>query len=775
MNAIVRYKHIRVAIFWVRGVGMGKKHIISVLLLFSMTCFFIWSEFFETNEWMRLKSIILIQFILGVIVLGWHVRNLVRSKEHPYWILMVIAALFSVSGTSIWMKTVYVDHQIRASTITSLLWALSSLLYLTAIVYQVRQDRGCKLATATVMNLILYMVTAISITYYYIVGPLYELNRQDVSSYSIIVLFQLVDILLVFFIILLVYSRSFERRNTSFTYLFFGVLLLVGSDFLFALGDLGGKQEIGGRVDITWTFSLLMIGLSSYFYPVKATNRLYQAFKNQLLINREFVLPYTTIFCLMTLYMQSTHWHLNSLGIGLMTTFLLVIIRQTIVVLKNDRLTSRLWKNVHYDEVTQLKNKIAAQRDITKLLNTNQSVALLLIQLRRYKLYADAFGEGAAQEILREATARMNEHVKAGYDVLYRVGDTEFLVVLRYERFSEIEQAAANLLMSLKATFHVQTVEAQLTANIGISYSPAHGHRMEELHQYATEALYESQKQGVFKSKIYDTDMQSNLLKRVELESYLKNAIKHDELSVHYQPKVSLQNETVVGMEALVRWSHPKRGFVSPAEFIPIAEESGFINDMGEWVLRRACEDLKKLQDAGYNTLALSVNVSLIQFQNPSFPDLVALVLEETGVNANVLELEITESIVQNLSESTIILKKLMDMGVRCSIDDFGTGYSSLNVLEHLPIHTLKIDKSFVDRLVKENRSKKLPMAKTIIDMGLNLDLTIVAEGIEDIYQKETLRHYGCPIGQGYYFSRPLPFEELKRYLAKNRVQELEL
>jgi len=253
------------------------------------------------------------------------------------------------------------------------------------------------------------------------------------------------------------------------------------------------------------------------------------------------------------------------------------------------------------------------------------------------------------------------------------------------------------------------------------------------------------------------------LLRKLEMESHLKNAINNNQLSVYYQPKIDLASECIVGMEALLRWEHPKLGWISPAEFIPLAEETGLINEIGEWVLYTAAQHNKQLQRLGFKPLLVSVNVSALQFQNPHFCSMVGEVIAKTKLDPEWLELEITESIVQNIKESFNIMQQIKSMGIKISIDDFGTGYSSLNVLEQLPIDTLKIDKSFIDRVSYNNPS---PMVKTIIELALNLELNVVAEGIETVEQKEILYRNGCMIGQGYLFSRPVDYYTFVDFLT---------
>ncbi|WP_245894406.1 putative bifunctional diguanylate cyclase/phosphodiesterase [Planomicrobium soli] len=257
----------------------------------------------------------------------------------------------------------------------------------------------------------------------------------------------------------------------------------------------------------------------------------------------------------------------------------------------------------------------------------------------------------------------------------------------------------------------------------------------------------------------------------MDIENQLKRAIDKNQFSLVYQPKVNFQTNKMIGMEALLRWEHPEYGWVSPAEFIPIAEETGQIEAIGKWVLETACKQNKVWQQQGLGPLSVSVNVSVLQFQNGKFLKTVKTVLEESKLDAQFLELEITESIMQNIKESRDILTQFKKLGVKISIDDFGTGYSSLHILSKLPIDTIKIDKSFIDELDQLDRS---PIIKAIIDLSLNLNLSIVAEGIETVNQLEFLQANGCMIGQGYLFSKPVKANEFEQLIRTNDVRNFE-
>jgi EAL domain-containing protein (putative c-di-GMP-specific phosphodiesterase class I) len=274
--------------------------------------------------------------------------------------------------------------------------------------------------------------------------------------------------------------------------------------------------------------------------------------------------------------------------------------------------------------------------------------------------------------------------------------------------------------------------------------------------------MYLAKERGKNNYQFYSSNLSGNSIRNMELENGLRKALEKNQLVLHYQPQIALDNEEIVGIEALIRWEHPDLGMISPGEFIPLAEETGLIVPIGKWVLRKACKQNKVWQMEGLDPVPIAVNISARQFQDDHFVQSVIEALEEVGLDPKYLELELTESIMQNIEKSSIILKQLKELGVSVSIDDFGTGYSSLSYLKHLPIDKIKIDKSFVDDILYH--SNQGIMVKTIIDMGNNLQFSVIAEGIEEEKQVVFLKENACTAGQGYFFSKPLPEEEIKEF-----------
>lgn len=395
---------------------------------------------------------------------------------------------------------------------------------------------------------------------------------------------------------------------------------------------------------------------------------------------------------------------------------------------------------------------------------TGQSLALLFVDLDQFKKINEGLGHSAGDALLRAVAERLLVCGRKD-DTIVRVGSDEFICMLEDLRQEDrVVDFAHKLLTMLETPFQIGNNECVVTASIGICLFPKDGGDVETLLRNADTAMYRAKESGRNNIQFYAHDMHARSLERLTMEQGLRHALARQELEIYYQPQLDLRQGRIIGVEALLRWQHPQRGLISPLDFVPLAEETGLIESIGEWVLRTACKQAKTWQQSILPTLRMAVNLSPRQFLRPGMVSMVAQILRETGLEPRYLDLEITESLLmKDVQGSIMTMHALKAIGVRLSIDDFGTGYSSLNYLKQFPIDQLKIDKSFVHDLVVGKDDAAITLA--IIAMAHSMSLTVIAEGVESEAQGAFLRANHCDEIQGYHLSRPLPADEIPALL----------
>ena len=435
---------------------------------------------------------------------------------------------------------------------------------------------------------------------------------------------------------------------------------------------------------------------------------------------------------------------------------------------------NKLFHQAHYDALTTLPNRYLFQdrleQAIERAKRNNLNVAILFIDLDRFKNINDSLGHTVGDELLIEVSKLLLKCVRA-YNSVARFGGDEFTVIISDVNDAEVKIQTERLARRINELMSVPIVindrKFNISASIGIAIFPGDADNINDLLKNADTAMYEAKRIAVGNHQYYKKRLNKETLELLELENELNRAIENNELILHYQPKININDSIIYSVESLVRWNHPERGLVSPGTFIPLAEATGMIGDIGYWIMRTACEQCKAWQDKNIN-IKIAVNLSADQFKDEDLYKNIVQILDETGVDIGLIELEVTESLtIKDIDKTIEILTKLRDKGLGITIDDFGTGFSSMSYLQKLPINKLKVDKSFVDNVHLDNDSASI--VRAIVGLAHNLSLSVVAEGVEVEAQYDFLKSLDCDEIQGFFFCKPLPEDELiKHVLLEN-------
>ncbi|EKQ57651.1 MULTISPECIES: bifunctional diguanylate cyclase/phosphodiesterase [unclassified Clostridium] len=429
-----------------------------------------------------------------------------------------------------------------------------------------------------------------------------------------------------------------------------------------------------------------------------------------------------------------------------------------------------LTESVYYDFLTKLPNRELFLMDfkttLEKTKQLNQKGAIVLIDLDNFKSINDTLGHDYGDLMLKVFSQLINVCAK-NHGSLYRVGGDEFIILLdEFDSVDNLKELCNSIINYCKKPFELSDKQVYMTTSIGVSTFPQDSTDMNDLLKFADLAMYKSKAVGKNTYTFFELDLIKLYVRRIIIENELKESIKNNELSIVYQPQIDAAENRIVAFEALLRWNNKKLGFVSPAEFIPIAEKTGIIIDIGDWVIEEVCKKIREFKEKKYKFNNVAINVSPIQVKETDFKDKLIKVCEKNEIPLNLLEIEITESTLIDLNEEKIAdLYDLIKRDINISIDDFGTGYSSLSYLTVLPINTLKIDKSFVDNIEDE---KNRAVIECILSLSKRLRYKVIAEGVEVKEQLKILMNLGCNIIQGYYFSKPVGEDELEKMLIND-------
>jgi diguanylate cyclase (GGDEF)-like protein len=442
----------------------------------------------------------------------------------------------------------------------------------------------------------------------------------------------------------------------------------------------------------------------------------------------------------------------------------------------------------YFDSLTGLPNRQSLDESLEKAIRCavkeQQNLCIMYIDLDNFKRINDTLGHEFGDKLLKKISEKIIQCLKGKTCIpealqsvaeieVSRLGGDEFMILLNNTtNDGDVKVVAQSLVDCISELVSIDDHEVALTPSIGIAIYPRDGANLTELKKHADVAMYYAKTMGRNGYRFYAESLNKNAIKFLQIEGCLRNALNNDEFSLHYQPQVCLKSHKIISVEALLRWESPELGNVTPSEFIPVAEDSGIINDLGEWVMRKSCVQAKKWMDAGMQNFRVSVNLSSIQFKRASLLNMIKRALDDSGLPASLLEVELTESAIMNdIDQNITRLNQIRDLGVAIALDDFGTGYSSLSYLKRFPINTLKIDRSFI--ITIDTDPEDAAIVEAIITLANTLKLTVIAEGVETHGQLKALNRFHCDIIQGFYFSKPVPAEQITKIVQQPLNKDL--
>lgn len=669
----------------------------------------------------------------------------------------------------------------------------------------------------TALDIAIVLLSTTLILWSYWLGPLIAAHKGDnVTAQLLILIAPVGDLLLIWILALLLYHEQRQWNRLTYYLFLLAILAALISDFHFGYQVVISSYRSGAWLNLGWvvaSLSMAMAGMAQLvamqpsLVPASALSE--ATYHPHIMQVRKWLhesanyLPYgwiiTVYLMLARVYNQPDYLKATWLIIGIGLIIGLVMIRQMITLHENSRLLrqvqqqaaelhdevqerkkaeAQLAHDALHDALTGLPNRVLfmdrlRQASARTARHPGRGFAVLFLDLDQFKVVNDSLGHGSGDQLLITLAQRLRLCLRSG-DTVARLGGDEFVFLLEDTRAKQDATAlASHILAMLQQPFILKEQPFFVAASIGIVVDVEHYEQPDDILRDADIAMYEAKSQGKARWVLFSPTMREQAQARLALEHDLRYAVERDELELYYQPIVALQSDRITGFEALVRWHHPQRGLVAPSEFIPIAEESGLMLSIGQWVLKTACTQLRawQLQFPTHPPLTMSVNISGLQFAAPGFVEQVAATLGAINLDPATLRLELTESVWLNSTPAAITLfQQLNQMGIQLHIDDFGTGYSSLAYLQNFPVRMLKIDRSFLNKMSEGHHNQDL--VRAVIAMAHNLGMETVAEGVETLAQLNQLKALGCNYGQGYLLSRPINRAGIEQLLGKLQPEQ---
>ena len=761
-------------------------HLALPIIVVHTLVYYFWIYFWREDSWainFGGNIICLVGVIIALIfMLITIVRN--KGKEKYFWLLLTLQNFSYLISEIIWTYyMVILKLPVPAPSWTDIFSYMRALLVIIAIGYLIYQKKRVFNVAKFLFNSIIVMSVLTTIVWNYIIDPLVSKSgSKPVLAIIALIGYPIGDLVILFGVISIFMSSVSLLSKKTMQLLSLGLIINSIADFWYAFTSLTGTYVFGSWVDPLWTLSAMILAYSGHIYSTqnKYSLDLETSLHYQTTDKIRFLLPYISIIFLMVIIIV-TNLTFNDLLIGFVITILLMIVCQVFTIFENhlllrqfyilnrsleDKVTERtreladsntkLSYRLYHDLLTGLPNRASMNELILNLISTHQKFALLFLDLDNFKHVNDSLGHSMGDILLKKIAHQLQSVVKSN-DSVTRLGGDEFMIIIKEINDKIIvEDIALQIIDSFRTSIELNDYNLIVSTSIGIALYPDNGEDMETLVKNSDIAMYEAKKQGRNRYYFSETIDDNGLIDDLKILNYLHIALEKDEFCFYIQPKFDITTLKITRGEILIRWNHPEMGIVLPGTFISLAEETGLIIPIGEWIIRNSFEKIKSwsnIYDLG--TMRFSINISPLQFLQNNLIPFIKDCLSETKLEAKYIEFEITENIALQNSEKILSkLQEIRELGFEISIDDFGTGYSSMNYLSKYPINTLKIDISFVREITENEENAAIVTA--IIAMAHSLNLKVIAEGIETKEQLKILCEKRCDFGQGYLIGKPM-------------------
>ena len=771
-------------------VDKDKKKLIALAGIFYIMLYYMFIIFFKTQAPYFTTIQILFETVpLLIAFIVIYKLNMSGDRRSGFLSSLLIIVLSNFIGNCIVLYyNVILKTELSNYIVIDLLSILGAFVFLIALIHKFYRKGDRPSTIILLIDTLTIVCVAVAITWIYNVLPnllhLTEINLLEIGlemSYPMVYLWILSVAIILY--------RSMakddkQKQSIAIVILAFGIMYISNVIYIYYLTS--DANRIGSIMMPLWMLYDFLIMLAVIEYSDSSKDELdNDEMRIDPNIGLRSILPgFSTIFLL--ILVNLTFDKLVWICFGL--SIILINIRQVVIKLQKKSLilqlealskeleekveerTREIYEIESSDDLTGLVNRRRFESVVTAMMEEceqdNTEISVILIDLDRFKMINDNYGHSFGDLLVKEFAYILKKLVNEK-SVVSRQGGDEFAIVTRGLKDNTYpKELAEKILKKLISPIRLNNQNIYVTCSIGVSMYPRDGESYEDIIRGADLAMYNSKSIGRNTYSFYEEDMIKSNSKRITLERELHKAIEKSEFILHYQPQIDTVDKKVIGLEALIRWNHPKQGIISPFHFIPIAEETGLIGTIGEWVLETACMKMKKWHDMGFDKVKIGVNISAYQFQQENFVEIVSKVLLKTKLEPRYLDLEITENIpMKNEIDVITKLKKLKRLGIQVSMDDFGTGYSSLSYLRRLPIDTLKIPREFIIEIKPYDDKKNI--IEAIIAIAQKLELSIIAEGVENEMQLDFLKSKNCNLIQGFFFSKPLAESDVEEFLNK--------